>query len=155
MSTTAAHELVLNRFIPFPPAMVYRAWTDPTLITQWFTPAPWKTTAAETDVRAGGSSFIEMQGPDGEVMPNRGIYLEVIPNEKLVFTDAFTEAWVPSAKAFMVGELTFTPEGEGTRYIARVRHWSAEDKQMHEQMGFEPGWNAATDQMITMLGRLA
>lgn len=109
MTSPAVHELVLNRFIPFPPAMVYRAWTDPTLITQWFTPAPWKTTVATTDVRAGGSSFIEMQGP----------------------------------------------EGEGTRYIARVRHWSAEDKQMHEQMGFEPGWHAATDQMIALLGRLA
>jgi uncharacterized protein YndB with AHSA1/START domain len=156
MSTSAeTHELMISRFIPFPPEQVFRAWTDPALIVQWFTPAPWRTVKAESDVRAGGASYIEMRGPNGEVVPNRGVYLEVVPNRKLVFTDAFTEAWLPSGKAFMLGELTFTPEGDGTRYVARVRHWSAEDKEAHAQMGFEPGWNAATDQMIDMLTRLS
>ena len=150
----ADRELVLDRYLPFPPERVYQAWTDPVLMVDWFTPAPWKTAKVETDVRAGGSSYIEMHGPNGEVMPNRGVYLEVVPNRKLVFTDAFTEAWAPSEKAFMLAELTFTPEGEGTRYVARVRHWSTADREAHAQMGFEPGWNAAADQMVALLTRL-
>jgi len=59
------------------------------------------------DVRAGGASLIVMQGPDGKEIPNPSIYREVVPNEMLVFTDAFTSAWEPSQKAFMVGILTF------------------------------------------------
>ncbi len=54
-----ARELVLTRFIPAPPSLVYRAWTDPDLLLRWFTPAPWKTTKAVLDVRAGGSNLKE------------------------------------------------------------------------------------------------
>ncbi len=143
-------ELVLTRLIDAPREALYRCWTDPKLIVQWFTPPPWKTIFAETDVRAGGSSTITMQGPDGTEMPNKGVYLEVIPGEKLVFTDAYTEAWQPSAKAFMTVTLTFEDEGGQTRYTARVRHWSAEDKAAHEAMGFHVGWGIATDQMAAL-----
>ena len=62
---------------------------------QWFTPPPWRTIYAETDVRPGGASYIVMKGPDGTEMPNRGVYLEVVKNEKIVFTDAYESAWVP------------------------------------------------------------
>jgi uncharacterized protein YndB with AHSA1/START domain len=74
----------------------------------------------------------------------------VIANEKLVFTDAYTEAWVPSAKPFMTGILTFENEGGQTRYTARVRHWTREDLEMHEKMGFHTGWGIAADQMTAL-----
>ena len=51
-----------------------------------------------------------MKGPEGTEMPNRGVYLEVIKNERLVFTDAYTRAWEPSAKPFFTGVLTFENE---------------------------------------------
>jgi len=150
----AAHELTLTRFIDVPREKLFRCWTEPSLITQWFTPPPWKTVEAETDVRAGGASVITMQGPDGTRMPNRGVYLEVVPNERLVFTDAYTEAWVPSAKPFFTCILTFEVEGKGTRYTARARHWNAEDCAAHEQMGFHTGWGIATDQLAALAARL-
>lgn len=146
-----ARELVLTRFIPAPPPLVYRAWTDPALLIQWFTPAPWKTTKAELDVRTGGSNLIVMEGPEGQVVPNRGVYLEVVPNERLVITDAFVSAWEPSYKAFMTAVLTFEPEAQGTRYTARVRHWSESDREAHEDMGFHDGWGAATDQLVAAI----
>ncbi|MGH7131719.1 MAG: SRPBCC family protein [Phycisphaerales bacterium] len=150
-----ARELTLTRLIDAPRAKLFRAWTEPELIKQWFTPPPWKTIAAEMDVRAGGSSCITMQGPDGTKMPCPGVYLEVIKNEKLVFTDAFTKAWEPSNKAFMVGTITFedTPGGK-TRYTARVQHWSVADREAHEQMGFHPGWDIATDQLAALAAKL-
>ncbi len=146
-----SRELVLTRFIPAPPALVYRAWTDPVLLLQWFTPAPWKTTSAELDVRPGGSNLIVMEGPDGEVVPNRGVYLDVVPNARLVITDAFVSAWEPSYKAFMTAVLTFEPEGDGTRYTARVQHWSESDREAHEDMGFHHGWGVATDQLVAAI----
>ena len=145
-----SHELVLTRLIPVPRPNLYRCWTEPALITQWFTPPPWKTVAATLDVRAGGANLIVMRGPEGHEIPNRGVYLDVVPNERLVFTDAYTEAWIPSAKPFMTVILTFDDEAGGTRYTARVRHWTAEDKAAHEAMGFETGWGIATDQLAAL-----
>jgi uncharacterized protein YndB with AHSA1/START domain len=144
-------ELVLTRLIDVPRDKLWRCWTEPRLMLKWFTPAPWKTTHAETDVRPGGSSYIVMQGPDGTEMPNRGVYLEVIENEKLVFTDAYTGAWEPSEKPFFTCILTFEDAGNGqTRYTARALHWTAENREAHEKMGFHEGWGIATDQMIAL-----
>ena len=141
-------ELAIGRILDCTPEQAFRCWTEPQLITQWFTPPPWKTIAAEGDFRTGGWSKITMQGPDGTTMEDPGVYLEVIPNQKLVFTDAYTTAWTPSPKPFMTGVLTFEPaEGGRCRYTARALHWSAEDKAAHEAMGFAIGWGIAADQL--------
>jgi uncharacterized protein YndB with AHSA1/START domain len=148
---TSDRELVLTRLIDVPREKLWRCWTEPTLMVQWFTPAPWKTIHAETDVRPGGSSYIVMQGPDGTEMPNRGVYLEVIKNEKLVFTDAYTSAWEPSENPFFTGILTFEDAGNGqTRYTARALHWTKENREAHEKMGFHQGWGVAADQMTAL-----
>jgi uncharacterized protein YndB with AHSA1/START domain len=88
-----------------------------------------------------------MRSPEGQEIPCPGTYLEIVPNRKLVFTDAYTGDWQPSGKPFMTAILTFEPEGGKTRYTARVRHWSAEDKAAHEQMGFHKGWGQCADQL--------
>lgn len=141
-------ELVLARIIDAPRANVYRCWTEPKFVTQWFAPMPWTTPRAEMDVRPGGSTLVVMAGPDGNEYPMPGLYLDVVPNEKLVFTDAYTKAWEPSGRPFMTVVLTFEDEGEGkTRYIARVRHWTVEALKEHEKMGFHEGWGICTDQL--------
>lgn len=145
----AHHELVLTRRIEAPRSAVWRCWTEPELMKQWFCPKPWFVSEAVLDVRAGGASHIIMNGPNGEVAPNPGQYLEVVPEARLVFTDAFVGDWYPSAsKPFMVGvvELSDHPEG-GTHYVARALHWSAEDSKTHEDMGFHVGWGIAADQL--------
>src|SRR5512137_82619 len=92
-TTPGGHDLVLTRVLKAPRSAVWRCWTDPAQMVKWFTPPPWKTVHVETDLRAGGASLIVMQGPDGTQMPNRGVYLEVVPERKLVFTDAYVRAW--------------------------------------------------------------
>lgn len=151
---TALHQLSLSRLIDAPRDKLFRCWTEPALIVQWFTPPPWQTIHAETDVRPGGASYIVMKGPDGTEMPNRGVYLEVVKNEKLVFTDAYESAWVPSGKPFFTGVLTFDAEDGKTRYIARALHWNAEDCKAHEAMGFHQGWGVATDQLAALAATL-
>ena len=154
VAQTADRELVLTRIIDAPREKLFRAWTEPELLKQWFAPLPWTTPVARLDVRPGGASLIVMRGPYGNEFPNRGIYLEVVRNERLVFTDAYTEAWVPSEKPFMTGILTFDDEGGGTRYTARVRHWTAADREAHEQMGFHQGWGQCTDQLAALVAKL-
>lgn len=147
-------ELVLTRLIDAPPEKVYRAWTDPALLMQWFAPQPYTTPRAELDVRPGGANLIIMRGPDGNDMPNRGVYLEVVPNRRLVITDAYTKAWEPAEKPFMTVILTFDDENGKTRYTARVRHWNVADREAHESMGFHEGWGKCTDQLAALVTKL-
>src|SRR5262245_16168724 len=110
-TTTEGRDLILTRIIDAPRDKVFKAWTDPALLKQWYAPLPWTTSVVETDVRPGGSTLIVMRSPDGNELPNRGVYLEVVQNERLVFTDAYSKAWEPSDKPFMTVALTFEDEG--------------------------------------------
>lgn len=152
--TSADRELVLERIIDAPRERVFRAWTDPELLKQWFAPLPWTTPRAEMDVRPGGASLVVMRSPEGQDFPNPGVYLEVVPNERLVFTDAYTKAWDPSEKPFMTAILTFEDQGGKTKYTARVRHWTAADREKHEQMGFHQGWGQCADQLAALVARM-
>jgi uncharacterized protein YndB with AHSA1/START domain len=149
--SVADRELVLTRVIDASPQALYRCWTEPELLKQWFAPAPFTTPQAELDVRAGGANCIVMQSPEGQQMPNRGVYLEVVPNERIVFTDAYIGAWEPSPNPFMTVILTFEDAGAGqTRYTARVRHFTVEGRERHEQMGFHQGWGQCADQLAAL-----
>ena len=119
--TEESNELVLDRLLDAPRDKVFRCWTDPELIKQWFAPKPHTTPIAKLDLRVGGANMIVMKSPEGQEMPNRGTYLEIVPNEKLVFTDAYTGDWQPSGKPFMTVVLTFEDEGGKTRYVGTVR----------------------------------
>lgn len=148
----AEFELVLERVFDAPPEKVFRAWTDPDLLKQWFVPKPWSLASVDQDVRAGGRANIVMADPEGNEYPNEGVFLEVVPNRKIVTTDAFTEGWVPSGKPFMAAETLFEPAPGGkTKYTARAMHWNAESKAEHEKMGFHEGWGAAADQLAELL----
>lgn len=150
-TSTEGRDLILTRIIDAPRAEVFKAWTDPVLLKQWFAPLPWTTPVVETDVRVGGSSLIVMRGPDGNEFPSRGVYLEVVQDERLVFSDAFTKAWELSEKPFMTVVLTFEDQGDKTKYTARVYHWTVADREAHEKMGFHQGWSLCADQLAALV----
>jgi uncharacterized protein YndB with AHSA1/START domain len=150
-TATDGRDLSLTRVINAPPAMLYNAWTEPHLLKQWFAPKPWTTTKVENDVRPGGASLLIMRSPDGQEFSNRGVYLEVIPNQRIVFTDAYTSAWELSENPFMTGILTFEAHAQGTRYTARVRHWTIAAREAHEKMGFHQGWPVCTEQLASLV----
>ena len=148
--------LTLTRTFNAPPEKVYRAWTDPALYKQWNVPRPWVITEAELDPRPGGTNFINMRSPEGVDFPDAGIYLEVIPGKRLVFTDAYTSPWLPSEKPFMTVSVDFEPleGGAKTRQSIRVLHWSVADREEHERMGFHKGWGQCADQLAELLARI-
>ena len=151
MSDTAAHELSVTRFIDAPPETVYRVWTERT--AQWWAPKPFATRVIEHDLRPGGRSEIELEGPDGQKYPHEGVFLEIVPGERVVMTNAFTAGWQP--KTLMTSDcdfptvaiFSFEPEDSGTRYTGRVRHWDAEAQNKHQAMGFEQGWGIVAGQL--------
>jgi len=94
MTGTIAHtpdpklDLVLERVVDVPPHLVWAAWTTPEYVKKWFTPAPWQTVDCEIDLRPGGIFRTVMRSPEGQELSHTGCYLEVIENEKLVWTGA-------------------------------------------------------------------
>ncbi|RWX78706.1 polyketide cyclase [Neorhizobium lilium] len=147
-SEATTHSLQIIRELEATADQLFKAWTTPERMGEWFCPKPWRVTEARLDVRPGGSSFILMEGPNGEKVPNRGVYLDVVPGRKLVFTDAYTSAWVPSEKPFMTGIIEFEDLGSGrTLYTATALHWSEEDRETHDKMGFEEGWGIVATQL--------
>lgn len=148
-------DLVLERVIAVTPDKVWRAWTEPELIEQWFTPKPWTISKCEVDLRLGGRFLTVMRSPDGEDFPYEGCYLETVPNSRLVWTSALKAGYRPSVAAagvpLFTATISMTHEGDGTRYVATVRHGSAADAKLHNDMGFHDGWGASLDQLVELM----
>jgi uncharacterized protein YndB with AHSA1/START domain len=140
-------DLVLTRDINAPREILYKCWTTPEHLVHWFVPKPHRVTACSLDVRPGGRCNTTFD-VDGNEMQNNGVYLEVVPNEKLVFTDTYTEGWKPNPEPFMTAILTFEDIGNGrTRYTAVARHRSKEAAESHATMGFYDGWGTVATQL--------
>ena len=152
----ADHELVIQRTINAPVAAIWKAWTDH--LEEWWAPRPWTTKIIEQDLRPGGKSVIEMRGPDGEGGPMEGIFLEVTPERRIVFTNAMDGDWNPRNPypVMIIGYFEFTDLGNGrTGYRAGALHWTAEAMEQHRAMGFEQGWGICADQLEAVAQRLA
>ncbi|MDQ8731137.1 SRPBCC family protein [Bradyrhizobium sp. LHD-71] len=141
-------DLVLEREIDVPRELIWKAWTTPELLRPWFCPRPWTTTDCEIDLRPGGIFRTVMRSPEGQEFPNVGCYLEVVPHERLVWTDALLPGYRPSPAPFMTAVLTFEPSGKGTRYVATAIHRDEDGRKKHEEMGFHEGWGTVLDQLV-------
>lgn len=144
-------DLELKREVAVPPRLVWRAWTEPELLMKWFTPAPWRTTACELDLRPGGKFRTVMEGPNGERHDSTGCVLAVEDEKLLVFTDALGPGYRPTGSAFMTGSILLEPTATGTLYTAIALHKDEETRKQHEDMGFHHGWGTALDQMVALL----
>lgn len=149
-------DLAFERFVDLPPETIWAAWTRPELLMPWFCPRPWSTIACEIDLRPGGQFRTVMRSPEGQEFPNAGCYLEVVPNRRLVWTNALAPGFrpVPPGEAegfFFTAIVTLTPREGGTLYGARVVHGTPEDCRKHAALGFEDGWGGALDQLIEFM----
>jgi uncharacterized protein YndB with AHSA1/START domain len=153
---TAEHELSIERTLDAPVSAVWKAWTHH--LEEWWAPRPWTTKIVEQDLRPGGKSVLDMRGPDGEGGPMEGIFLEVTPERRIVFTNAMDGDWNPKNPypMMIIGYFEFTDLGDGrTGYRAGARHWTAEAVEQHRAMGFEEGWGLCAEQLGEVAQRLA
>ena len=149
-------DLVLERVVDVPRELVWRAWTTPEDIKKWFTPAPWTTVECEIDLRPGGKFFTVMRSPEGQTFPNTGCFLEIVNNEKLVWTSALGPGYRPSSGSgphdlAFTAVISLEPQGSGTKYTATVIHGDEATRNRHEEMGFHQGWGAALDQLVAFV----
>lgn len=154
-------DLLLERVVDVPPEMVWLAWTNPEYLKRWFTPSPWKTVDCEIDLRLGGAFRTVMLSPQGQQFPNVGCYLEIVKNEKLVWTNALGPGFRPAntspTQAGDSGHFSFTAvirlqaHATGTKYTALVMHEDEGGRERHEKMGFHDGWGKALDQLVAVV----
>lgn len=142
------YDLVLERVVDVPRELVWRAWTEPEHMKHWFVPKPWSMGDITLDLRAGGAISFDMISPDGERHPNVGCYLEVIPNERLTWTDALLDGYRPSGKPFMTATIELASVAGGTKYTATAIHADEETRARHEAMGFHDGWGTVLTQLV-------
>lgn len=163
IQTNPKLDLVLERVIDVPRELVWAAWTQPEHIKKWFTPAPWETVDCEIDLRPGGVFRTVMRSPEGQDFPHLGCYLEIIPNEKLVWTSALGPGYRPLIRETGTGncdELYFTgvvaleAQGNKTKYTAIALHGDEASSKKHADLGFQDGWSAALDQLVTLVKTL-
>lgn len=150
--TDASLDLEISRFVNAPRKKVWQAWTDREILKLWWCPKPWVTEVRALDLRPGGAFHTYMTGPlpDGTTgeSDNPGVFLEVIPERKLVATSMLLEGWRPASPWIGITSIfTMEDEGDGTRYVARCLHQNAEAAKKHEEMGFYDGWGTMITQM--------
>ncbi|MFC3174760.1 SRPBCC domain-containing protein [Novosphingobium bradum] len=144
---SALYELTITRHIAAAPDRVWQVMAHRT--DEWWCPVPWRADTSGWERRAGGSAATTMHGPDGEVHEHGGVFLTWDEGRRFASTDAVTADFAP-AGPFMIGIWEIAPEGQGTRYTARARHWTEEAMRQHEEMGFAEGWTACADQLAAL-----
>lgn len=145
-------DLILERTVDLSAEKIWKAWTTPELIKEWFCPKPWSLTSCELDLRTGGIFATTMKSPEGDEFPGIGIILEVQENQKLIWTDCLEPDYRPSKKPFLTAIILLEKvDTNKTKYTAIARHKDTEARVKHEEMGFLKGWGICLDQLIELM----
>lgn len=146
-------ELVFTRVFDAPRELVFRAWTDPKHVAQWWGPKGFTSTVHEMDVRPGGVWRLTMHGPDGIDYKNRIVYLEIVPPERLVYKHDPEEGSEPVNFHVTV---TFVEEGDKTRLTMRMLFPSAAAREyVVNKYGAIEGANQTLGRLAEHLPRMA
>ena len=138
----AKPSLTIKRGFKAAPAKVFAAWTEPEKMTRWLGPPDVIKVETDTDLRIGGKYFIRMVVPNDEHYVS-GVYREIVPNEKLVFTWAFKST--PERESLVT--VTIKPDGDGS--IMTLLHEQFFDEAARDN--HNKGWTVIVDRLGQLL----
>jgi uncharacterized protein YndB with AHSA1/START domain len=144
-------DFVLERFIDAPKRLVWDALTKPEHLKEWYMPREWgSVSACELDVRPGGAFSIDIATKDGQVVPNLGCFVEVVPMERLVWTSMLFPGYRPATfdDIPITAIVTIESVGAGTRYVFTALHRDEADFEKDKASGWEQGTEIAADQLV-------
>ncbi|MEI7511759.1 MAG: SRPBCC domain-containing protein [Candidatus Peregrinibacteria bacterium] len=143
------HEIVIERIFDTPRKQAWEAWTLPHHIEKWFGPKGFGTRVEALDFQEGGEWRYVMIGPDGTEYPSVGVFIEIIPEEKIVTTDDFGEEMKKNSHMDLpkglVTSVFFEDLGSKTNFTIRMTHPTEEEKIKHEKMGAREGFQSMLD----------
>jgi uncharacterized protein YndB with AHSA1/START domain len=144
-------DFVLERFIDAPKHLVWEALTKPEHLKAWYMPKSWGAVAdCEMDVRPGGIFSIDIATAEGQVLPNLGCFLEVVPMQRLVWTSMLFPGYRPAVfdDVPITAILAMEAAGTGTRYVFTALHRDEADLEKNKESGFYQGTEVAIDQLV-------
>jgi uncharacterized protein YndB with AHSA1/START domain len=149
---TAEREITITRVFNAPRALVFKAWTDASELAQWWGPKGFTNPVCELDVRVGGAIRVHMRSPDGSVYPMKGEFHEIVPPERLVFTNIAVDA---ADKPIIEGltTVTFIERGGKTTMTLQTRGRAVVDYAVGYLQGMEMGWSGSIDKLEILLAR--
>ena len=146
-------QILITREFDAPKHLVYRAWTTPELVRRWWHARRGEMTVCEIDLRVGGKWRYVMIADGGMEVGFHGEYREIVPNERLVATEAFEG--IPDADEHAaLNTLTLTEVDGRTMLTVLVEHPTQLGRDMHIQSGMEPGMQDALDLLEQVAGSL-
>lgn len=145
-------DLRISRTIRAEPSAIWRAWTDPSSFEKWWVPAPARCKVLEMDLRPGGALTTHISEGDTSFAPHLdACFLEVVENQRIVFTNALVKGWRPALEPFMTAVIELKRHPRGTEYTALVMHKDSEQRDRHEQLGFNDGWGTVIGQLAQLV----
>ncbi len=148
----AEREITITRVFDAPRALVFKAWTDAKVLAQWWGPKGFTNPVCEIDPRVGGALRIHMRAPDGSIYPMKGEIREIVPPERLAFTNiAVDEAGNHIIEGFTT--VTFADENGKTRLTLHTRGSAIVEKAVAYLQGMEMGWTMSIDKLQALLAR--
>jgi uncharacterized protein YndB with AHSA1/START domain len=151
-STTSAERIVvITRVFDAPRALVFKAWTDAEHLKQWWGPGHGFTNpVVEADARPGGVIRIDMQGPDGVVYPNRGVFHEIVEPERLVLTTELLDD-EGNTRIEVLNTVTFAEENGKTTLTLHARVVRSTPDAAAALAGMEQGWTGSLERLAEYL----
>ena len=147
----ADREVVITRTYDAPARLLFEAWSKPEHLMKWFGPVGWPLTLCEVDFRKGGRFRFAMTGPSGQQnTPFGGEYLEIVPNRKIVFDNAFE---APGAEK-MIMTITFDEKDGRTLLTFHTLFASVTMKKAHVDAGFVQGTGSGLDQLTDVVAAM-
>src|SRR5258708_13737338 len=141
------NDFTVSRLIKAPRSVVWKAWTLPEHLEKWWCPKPMTTKIVGFDLRPGGAFDMLMGDPSGGETPVTGAFLEIVPEERIVFPTARTDGGGPAATLLPITAIiSLANDSVGTKYATRVLI-KDEDRQKFTEMNFEAGWSIGIDQL--------
>jgi uncharacterized protein YndB with AHSA1/START domain len=139
-------QILIVREFDAPKELVYEAWTTPELVERWWSGERGKVTLVEIDLRVGGRWRYVMEANGGMEVGFHGEYRKIVPNERLVSTEAFEG--IPDADEHAsLNTLTLTEVDGRTTLTVLVEHPTKEGRDMHIESGMEGGMQEAMDRI--------
>ena len=148
-------ELLAERVFNAPRELVFKAWSEPEALMQWWGPREWPLTVCNLDFRPGGIWHYCMTGPKGEEAWGRGVFSEIVPPERIVYSDSFSDAEGKVAENMptMIISVDFISEGAKTRVRSLAQFASAQELQSVLDMGVVEGLTETWDRLEEYLAR--
>jgi uncharacterized protein YndB with AHSA1/START domain len=143
---TATRDLVLTRVFDAPPDLVFRMWTDPKHMAQWWGPHHFTNPVCEMDVRPGGAMRIDMTAPDGTVYPLVGTFQEVVAGKRLVFM-AIAQDRDGNPLLESLTTVTFEDLGGKTKLTVDARAVGISPLAPQMLAGMEAGWTQSLERL--------